>query len=91
MAAWEYNASAGPESPAWNAVAVTPADGSDLATVATRGLYVGGAGDVAVYMSGGDGATAVVFVGVQAGTVLPIRVDRVRSTSTTATSILALY
>ena len=83
-----FNASADLTSPAWDAVAVTPAD-SDLARVATRGLYIGGNGDVAVVMAGGG--SAVTFAGVAAGTILPIRVDRVNSTNTTATSIVALY
>ena len=83
-----YNRSAGPDSPAWSAVAVTPAD-ADLSRIATRALYVGVGGNVAVVMS--DGGAAVTFVGVQAGTILPIRVDRVNSTNTTATNIVALY
>jgi hypothetical protein len=33
----------------------------------------------------------VTFVGVAAGSVLPIRVARVNSTNTTATNIVALY
>jgi hypothetical protein len=33
----------------------------------------------------------VTFVAVPAGTVLPIRVSRVLSTSTTATSLINLY
>ena len=58
------------------------------ALLATRGLWVGGAGDVAVKMAG-DGAT-VTFLGVPAGTLLPIKVTAVMSTNTTATNILAL-
>jgi hypothetical protein len=77
------------------AAAVTKDDANDLATAPTRGLYVGGTGNVAVIMaadntSGGAG-TAVTFSGVAAGTVLPIRVRRVMSTNTTATGIVALY
>lgn len=73
--------------PAHNAVAVTPNDGADL-TDTTRALYVGGAGDVKVDMLGSG---TVTLVGVTAGTVLPIRADRVYSTGTTATSIVALW
>ena len=72
--------------PITGAVAVTPADGSDLTNV-TRALWVGGAGNLAVVMQNGD---AVTITGVQAGTLLPFRVSRVKSTGTTATSILAL-
>lgn len=73
--------------PAHHAVAVTPNDGADL-TDTTRALYVGGAGDVKVDMYGSG---TVTLVGVTAGTVLPIRADRVYSTGTTATSIVALW
>lgn len=73
--------------PANDAAAVTPNDTTQLSFV-TRGLYVGGAGNVAVLMASGQ---TVTFVGVPAGTVLPIRIARVNSTSTTATSIVALY
>lgn len=68
------------------AAAVTPADGTDL-TYISRALYVGGAGNVKVTMLSGD---EVTFTGAQAGTILPIRVTRVWSTGTTATTILAL-
>ena len=74
------------DSPAQFADAVTPAD-SDLETTA-RALYVGGAGDVVVYMVGST--TEITFAGVAAGTILPIRVDQVRA-ATTATGIVALW
>jgi hypothetical protein len=75
-------------SPAKFAVAVSPNDSTDLSTF-SRGLYVGGDGDVSVIMVGGG--SAVTFAGVLAGTILPIRVSRVRDTDTTATNIVALY
>ncbi|MGA0398230.1 MAG: spike base protein, RCAP_Rcc01079 family [Ilumatobacteraceae bacterium] len=73
--------------PAHHAVAVTPNDSTDL-TDTSRALYVGAAGDVKVDMYGSG---TVTFVGVTAGSVLPVRVDRVYSTGTTATSIVALW
>lgn len=77
------------ESPAWDAAAVTPNDGADLPKIATRALWIGaGDGTLSVVMSGG---TTVAFAGVAAGTLLPIRVDRVRATGTGATGIVALY
>lgn len=73
--------------PAASAAAVTPHDTNDLASE-TRMLYVGGAGAVKVDLVDTD---AVTFAAVPAGTVLPIRVTRVYSTGTTATSIVALW
>lgn len=75
------------EGPAIRAAAVTPSDSTDL-TFVTRGLYVGAGGDVSVDMA--ETGTSIVFVGVPTGTLLPVRVKRVRSTGTTATSIVAL-
>lgn len=66
---------------------VTPSDSVDLSQV-SRGLYVGGSGDISVVMKDG---TTVTLKSVVAGSVLPVRVSRVRATSTTATDIVALY
>lgn len=73
--------------PARFAVAVTPNDGADLATV-TRGLYVGVAGNVKVDMADGD---TVTFVALAAGVIHALRVARVYSTGTTATNIVGVY
>jgi hypothetical protein len=75
-------------SPAYHAAAVTPSDANDLGYV-TRGLYVGGAGNVVVIM--GDFSSTVTFSGVPAGTMLPIAVSRVKATNTTATNIVAVW
>lgn len=72
--------------PAYRAVVVTP---SDSTVVEARALYVGGAGNVAVKCQVND--TAVTFVGVAAGTILPVAAYNVMSTNTTATNIVALY
>lgn len=72
--------------PADNAVAVTK---SDSTVVNARALYVGGAGDVAIMPK--KGGTAVVFSAVPAGTILPVYAQKVMSTNTTATLIVALY
>jgi len=45
------------------------------------------AGNVSVLSGGAD----VVFVGVQAGSILPVETARVNSTATTATNIVALF
>lgn len=75
------------DSNARNAAAITPSDATDL-TYVTRGIWVGGAGNISVEMV--DTGT-VVFSGVQAGTILPLRVSRVNSTSTTASNLVALW
>jgi len=67
--------------------AVTPSDSTDLTTLA-RAIYVGGAGNVVAVQHDG---TAVTFTAVPAGTVLPIAIRRINSTSTTATAIVALH
>lgn len=72
--------------PAGGAFAVTPDNETALAGV--RALYIGGAGDVAVVTP--NRSAAVVFTGVAAGTILPVRATRVNSTNTTATAIVAL-
>jgi hypothetical protein len=51
-------------------------------------LYVGGTGNVSVITVGND---LITFNGVPAGTTLPIQVLKLRSTSTTATLINALW
>ena len=86
MADAMHNVAAGPESPAWTAVVIT-ADAGDLARIPTRGIYIGGTGgDVTVTMAGGG---SVQFTGVPAGSVLPIRIDKM--TATTASQVIALY
>ncbi len=78
----------GLDSPARHAVAVTPHDSNNL-SVSARALYIGAAGNISVETVGGE--SAVVFVAIPAGTVLPLRVSRVNNTATTASSIVALY
>lgn len=73
--------------PAVKVAAVTASDSTDL--TGARGLFVGGAGNVAVRMVG-DPDTTVTLTGVTAGSILPLRVTRVMA-ATTATNITALY
>lgn len=75
------------QDPAKRGSAVTPSDSTLLGSV--RALYVGGAGDLVVEFSGNEG-TNITLAAVPAGTLLPIRVSRVRA-ATTATNIVALY
>jgi hypothetical protein len=74
-------------SPPEEAVAILPDDAADLA-VATRAVYVGGAGDLRVRMLGGG---EVTLAAVPAGTLLPLRVVRILATGTSATALVGLW
>lgn len=68
---------------------VTKSD-STVFAYPTRGLYIGGTGDVTVSFGATAGYAIVTFSAVPTGTFLPIAVSQVRSTGTTATLIIAL-
>ena len=70
---------------AGKAEAVTPSDTADLANVSV--IYVGVTGNIAIITAGGD---EVTLQNAQAGSVVPIRVKRVKATGTTATGLIAL-
>jgi hypothetical protein len=74
-------------SPGTRAFAITPSNSEDLPHL-TRAIYVGGTGDIAVVMQGGD---EVTFSSVFAGSLLPVRVKRVKVTGTTATLLIGIY
>lgn len=74
-------------SPPEHAQEIAPSDLEPLRYV-TRALYVGGGGDVALRMLGGEEA---VFRGLQAGSMIPIRVDMVKTSGTTATGLIGLW
>lgn len=74
-------------SPASAGFPVTPSDTLDLPST-SRAIYVGSAGTLSVRMLSGD---SVTFAGVASGTLMPIRVNQVLSTGTSAGSIVALY
>ena len=78
--------SSGLESPAYNAAAVTPDDGTDL-PFASRALYLGTGGDLRLTTAGGD---TVTFRNAAPG-ILPIRAERVHATGTTAADIVAIW
>ena len=69
------------------ALAVTPSDGSDLTGEPFFALFVGVGGDVKVDMASGTGT--VVLKNCASGQILPLMVERVYSTDTTATDIIA--
>lgn len=78
------------------AAIVTPVDsGPQVGLVDANGvsrtasaLWIGGAGNVAIVDAAGG---TTLFSGVAAGTLLPIRCQRVNATNTSATLIVALF
>jgi hypothetical protein len=73
--------------PAQNAVAVVPADGTDLAQV-SRWLVAAVAGVAVVNMQGTGNSIAIPLA---AGVPMPVRCTRVLASGTTATGIISLY
>ncbi len=69
--------------------AVTKSDSTDITATATKGLWIGGGGDVAV--KGAGDSAAVTISAVPAGTYLPGAYKAVMSTNTTATLIISFY
>jgi len=69
------------------ALAVTPSDGSDLSGEPFYAVYVGTGGNLKVDMA--DGGSAVTLSNVASGQLLPIMVERIYSTGTTASNIIA--
>jgi hypothetical protein len=87
----------GPTDAVWaqarRGVAVTPSDSENLPgapQVCPKALWVSAAGTVNVVPMDEQSDAGVALGDLQAGTVIPIRVRRVRSTGTTAT-VVALY
>jgi len=78
-----------PEDPANYAFSITPDSDTDL-TNSTRAIYVGTAGNLVVSMVSETSNTFVTFSSVPAGSILPIRVRRVSSTSS-ASNLVGLY
>tara|TARA_R110001592_G_scaffold134713_1_gene350562 strand:+ start:110 stop:1105 length:996 start_codon:yes stop_codon:yes gene_type:complete len=69
------------------ALAVTPSDGSDLTGEPFFAVYVGTGGNLKVDMA--DGGSAVTLSNVASGQLLPIMVERIYATGTTASNIIA--
>jgi hypothetical protein len=71
-----------------DAKAVTPSDSADLPDGPCRAVFVGSGGNLRITTGGG---TTVTFNGLLAGQILPVMATRVWATSTTASSIIAVY
>lgn len=67
--------------------AITASDSVDLPGGPTDAVYIGVAGNLVAVDQNGTTCTFAVV----AGQILPIRVKRINSTSTTATGLVALY
>lgn len=80
------NAPVGP-GPFVHGVAIVTSDTVPLPFI-TRGIYVGGAGDVTLVLAGDT--TVVTFKAVPQGTMLPVCTQLVHATLTTATLMTAL-
>lgn len=81
--------------PMISALAVTPNDGADLVPAnnvarPTRGVLVGGAGTLAVVMADGN-PISLTIPATACGVILPISVNRIKATGTSATNIVAFY
>ena len=74
-------------SPALRAAAVALSDSAVLADI-PKALYIGTAGHLSVILAGDS--VAVTFRNVAAGTILPVRAQKVMLTGTTAADIVAL-
>ena len=75
--------------PIYNFAATITKDNSvNIPTGVTHAVYVGTAGTMVAVQQNGVTAT---FVGIAAGSILPIAIKRVNSTSTTSDNMVALY
>lgn len=72
--------------PTFDFAAITPSDTAVIRQ--TRGIYVGVGGNIKVQSLTGN---LVTFANVPGGTILPVQVEMVYSTETTATNLTALY
>jgi len=79
------NAGVLPAGPLRNAEAVTPSDSADLDSWGF--IFVGAAGDLKVDTVGGQTVTLKAV----AGLTVPVYVQRVYATGTTATDLVVLY
>lgn len=79
----------GLESPATRGFAISANESANV-THTTRAVYVGGTGDLVCELADDADGTTVTFTAVPAGTILPIRLRKMR-TASTATSVVGIY
>lgn len=74
-----------------SAVAVDPSGGDITLARVTRGIYIGGAGNLAVVMCDDADGSPVTLTGLAAGVWHPIQARVIKQTNTTATFIIVGY
>lgn len=74
------------DSPAVSGETIVPSDATDLSH-ATRGIYIGSTGSLSVTLVSGD---EITLSEVQAGTIYPLRIARVKASGTTAAGLVGL-
>ena len=74
------------EGPATFGFVINPSDDSFLEEL-TRGIWVGGSGNIILMLSSGR---VIPLVGVVAGTLIPVKAKKVYATGTTATNLVAM-
>lgn len=72
-----------------SARAVDISGGNVELTSPSRGIYVGGAGNIAVQFANDPDAGSVILVGIAPGIWHPMQVSKILQTGTTATGIFA--
>jgi hypothetical protein len=73
--------------PPEHGAAIVPDDAAGLSHV-TWAIYVGGGGDLALRLLGGE---AITLADVPAGTLIPLRAIQVFAAGTTATALVGLW
>lgn len=81
------NTTPGLTSPAIDGTMIVPSDGSELSHI-TRAVYVGGSGVINAELASG---AIISLSNVPAGSILPLRLRKVRSSGTTATGLVGLW
>lgn len=82
------NFSSAQQYPDFDGYAVTADDSNDLPNGPCKAIYVTASGNVAINLVGGGTA---VLTSLSAGQIVLVQAQRIKSTSTTATGVYALY
>lgn len=72
-------------------VAITKDNSANIPSGPTDAVYVGTKGSTGTIVAVMQSGATATFVGIAAGTILPIKVIRINSDTTDASDMLALY